>query len=257
MLQLLGIEGIPEIRPGDDLAGRIRSAAARVGAEPADGDVLVVCQKVVSKAEGRLVRTDRIEPTKAAAAWALENRRDPAEVHTVLAEAQRVVRTAGPVLITETRHGFVCANSGVDRSNAPPGTLCLLPVDPDRSARELAGRLSGESANEGVKVGVILTDTWGRPFRLGAVEVAIGVAGVPALLDYRGQQDPAGRTLGRTLRSSTIAVADELAAAAGLLMGKLRRIPAVLVRGVPALVGDGPPGTGADLLRDRGEDFFR
>ena len=165
-----------------------------------------------------------------------------------MGEAKDVVRVQRGVLITQTRHGFVCANSGVDRSNVPEGHVCLLPEDPDRSAHELCERLS--SATEAA-LGVVITDTWGRPFRLGAINVAIGIAGACPLLDYRGQQDPTGRAL----QSATTAVGDELAAAAGILMGKLRRIPAVLVRGVPSDPA-GQPGTGASLLRDRGKDIF-
>lgn len=244
MLELFGVEGLPEIRPGDDLAHLIEDRLTARSVRLAPGDVLVVAQKVVSKAANRLVPLDGIEPAPIVRAWSLARGRDPREVHAVLAEARRVVRVAGPVLITETRHGFVCANSGVDRSNAAPGTLCLLPEDPDHSALELVARL-------GAGAGVIISDTWGRPFRLGAVGVAIGIAGAPALLDHRGGRDPAGRTL----RTSMTAVADEVAAAAGLVMGKLRRIPAVIVRGLPPLEGN--PGTGAALLRDRGEDLFR
>ncbi len=249
MLELLGVEGLPEIRPGDDLARLTRERLGAQGAAIARGDVLVVAQKVVSKAENRLVALDRIRPAPIVRGWSLARGRDPREVQAVLAEARRVVRIAGPVLITETRQGFVCANSGVDRSNAAPGTLCLLPEDPDRSAREIARRLG---ATAGTPVGVLVTDTWGRPFRLGAVEVAIGIAGAPALLDHRGRRDPAGRTLG----TSMTAVADEIAAAAGLVMGKLRRIPAVLVRGL-SFGEETTAGTGAALLRDRGEDLFR
>lgn len=249
MLQLIGLEGFPEIGPGDDLARLAADGLGRAGIRPAAGDALVFCHKVVSKAEGRLVRLDRIEPERITRAWALAHGKDPREMQAALAEARRVVRMEGPVLITETRHGFVCANSGVDRSNTPAGTLCLLPEDPDRSARQLAERFAAAS---GVKPAIVISDTWGRPFRVGAINVAIGVVGLPALLDYRGRRDPAGRTL----RSSTIALADEVAAAAGLLMGKLRRIPAVLVRGLPEHHG-GSAGTGTELLRDRGEDIFR
>lgn len=249
VLTLLGLEGLPEIAAGDDLARLAAAGLTRAGVRLQGGDVVVFCHKVVSKAEGRLVPLDQMKPQQITRTWALANRRDPREVQTVLAEARRVVRAEGALLITETRHGFVCANSGVDRSNTPPGTLCLLPENPDRSARGLAERLT---ATAGAGVGVVITDTWGRPFRLGAVNVAIGIAGVPALLDYRGRTDPAGRTLS----SSTVAFADEVAAAAGLLMGKLRRIPAVLVRGLPTDLSVAP-GTGAALLRDRGEDIFR
>ena len=249
MLTLRGLEGLPEVQSGDDLARLLLDGMLHSGAEPADGDVVVVCHKVVSKAEGRLVELKRLRPTKIARAWAAEYGRDPREVQAVLGEARDMVRVQRGVLVTETRHGFVCANSGVDRSNVPEGHVCLLPEDPDGSARELAERLS--EATE-TRLGVVITDTWGRPFRLGAVNVAIGIAGVPALHDYRGQPDFSGRTL----QSSTMAIADELAGAAGLVMGKLRRIPAVLAQGVPSHSG-AEPGTGASLLRSRGEDIFR
>ena len=249
MLTLRGLEGLPEVQPGDDLAQLLLDAMRHSAAKPADGDVVVVCHKVVSKAEGRLVKLERLQPTKIARAWAAANRRDPREVQAVLGEARDMVRVKGGVLVTQTRHGFVCANSGVDRSNVPAGHVCLLPEDPDGSARELAARLAEET---GTQLGVVITDTWGRPFRLGAVNVAIGIAGVPALHAYRGQADSAGRTL----QSSTVAFADELAGAAGLVMAKLSRIPAVLAQGLPSHPG-AEPGTGASLLRSRGEDIFR
>jgi coenzyme F420-0:L-glutamate ligase/coenzyme F420-1:gamma-L-glutamate ligase len=249
MLTLRELGGIPEVQSGDDLARLLLDGMLHAGAEPADGDIVVVCHKVVSKAEGRLVELRRLQPTKIARAWAAEYGRDAREVQAVLGEARDMVRVQRGVLITETRNGFVCANSGVDRSNVPEGHVCLLPEDPDRSARELADRLSSATDS---RLGVIITDTWGRPFRLGAVNVAIGIAGVPALHDYRGQPDFSGRSL----QSSTMAVADELAGAAGLVMGKLRRIPAVLAQGIPSLPG-APSGTGASLLRNRGEDIFR
>ena len=249
MLTLRGLEGLPEVQSGDDLARLLLDGMLHTGAEPADGDVVVVCHKVVSKAEGRLVELKRLRPTKIARAWAAEYGRDPREVQAVLGEARDMVRVQRGVLVTETRHGFVCANSGVDRSNVPEGQVCLLPEDPDASARTLAERLSEATDTQ---LGVVITDTWGRPFRLGAVNVAIGIAGLPALHDYRGQADSAGQTL----QSSTLAVADELAGAAGLVMGKVRRIPAVLVQGLPSHP-EAEPGTGASLLRSRGEDIFR
>ena len=249
MLTLRGLEGLPEVQSGDDLARLLLDGMLHSGAEPADGDIVVVCHKVVSKAEGRLVELKRLRPTKIARAWAAEYGRDPREVQAVLGEARDMVRVQRGVLVTETRHGFVCANSGVDRSNVPEGHVCLLPEDPDGSARELAARLSEATETQ---LGVVITDTWGRPFRLGAVNVAIGIAGVPALHDYRGQPD----FTGRPLQSSPLAIADELAGAAGLVMGKLRRIPAVLAQGLPSHPA-AEPGTGASLLRSRGEDIFR
>jgi len=245
-MTFFALGGLPEVTPGDDLAARILDDLARGGRHLADDDVVLICQKVVSKAEGRLVLLDRVEPGPEALSAAGPDE-DPREVEVVLAESRRMVRVRGAVRIAETRHGFVCANAGVDRSNAPPGTLCLLPEDPDASARRLRERFR----EAGARVGVVITDTWGRPFRLGAVNTAIGVAGIPALVDYRGQLDAAGRTL----RSTTIAFADEIAAAAGLLMGKLRRAPVVVARGCP--LPEAPEGTGRTLLRDPGEDLFR
>ncbi len=245
---LFGLEGLPEVTPGFDLGGRILAELDRTGRRLEAGDVVAVCQKVVSKAEGRLARLEEVTPGAEARALAQEGE-DAREVEVVLSETRRMARIRGSVRIAETRHGFVCANAGVDRSNAPPGTLCLLPEDPDASARRLAERF--RSAVRGASVGVAITDTWGRPFRLGAVNVAIGVAGMPALSELSGARDPAGRRL----RSTTLALADEVAAAAGLLMGKLRRVPVVVVRGCP--LPDAPPGCGRDLLRDAALDLFR
>ncbi len=248
-MQILGLEGVPEVLPGDGLAGLLFGAAARSGVGIRSGDIVVVCQKVVSKANGRLVERTKLQPTRAVAAWASASERDPREVQAVLAETQRVVRADRGILISRTHHGFVCANAGVDRSNAPPGTFTLLPEDPDADARELAGEL-GRLA--GTRPAVVITDTFGRPFRRGAVEVALGVFGMAALLDYRGIRDPSGREL----RSTEVALADQVAAAAGLVMGKLRRAPAAIVRGLePELPGQA--GTGASLVRPEAEDLFR
>ena len=244
-MTLFGLDGLPEVVPGDDLVALILRDLDRAGKRLKAGDVVVICQKVVSKAEGRLVRLDEITPGEEALEAAGD--RDPRELEVVRAESRRIVRNRGAVLISETRHGFICANAGVDHSNAPAGMLCLLPEDPDASARRL---VEGFRA-AGTPVGVVVTDTWGRPFRLGAVNVAIGVAGIPVLHDHRGQQDPAGRTL----RTTTVAVADEIAAAAGLVMGKLRRTPVVVIRGCP--LPDAPAESGRELLRDPGEDLFR
>ena len=264
------LTGLPEITEGDALIPLVIEAMARAGLEPEDGDCLAICQKVVSKSEGRVARLDELKPSRIARAWALANGRDPREIQAVVAEARRMVRTGESVLITETHHGFVCANSGVDLSNAPPDSLCLLPEDPDASAARLRAEIR---AATGRRIAVLITDTWGRPFRLGAVDVAIGMAGLPALLDHRGASDAAGREL----TASALALPDAVAAAAGLVMGKVRRIPAVVVRGLPEAVsgtegetteegesnGDGGNDRGDDragaaaLLRDAGEDLFR
>lgn len=238
MISVLPLEGIPEIEAGDDLAALLEEAAARAGGfEP--GDVLVVAQKAVSKAEGRVVALDDVEPTDAARDHAGEG--DPRHVEVILRETARVVRSRPPLVIAETRHGFVCASAGVDASNAPAtGSVVLLPVDPDASARALRERLG---------VGVIVSDSFGRPFRQGTTDIAIGVAGLPALLDLRGTRD----RVGYELRTTQIAVADEIAGAAELAMGKTAGIPAAIVRGLE-LAGDG---SARDLVMPPDRDLFR
>jgi coenzyme F420-0:L-glutamate ligase / coenzyme F420-1:gamma-L-glutamate ligase len=233
-ITILPVEGIPEVQAGDDLAELIRAAA-----ELQPGDVLVVAQKVVSKAEGRVVRIEEVEASEQAVELAGE--RDPRELEVVLREAARLVRTRPPLVIAETPQGFVCASAGVDHSNAPePGTLVLLPVDPDASARRLS---------EALGVAVIVSDSFGRPFRQGTTDVAIGVAGLRPLLDLRGVRDPAGYEL----RTTTIAVADEIAGAAELVMGKTSRVPAAIVRGLKV----GGDGSARDLVMPADRDLFR
>lgn len=242
-LELLGVEGLPEVQPGDDL-GELISARTQLRA----GDVVVIAQKVVSKSEGRIVPLDTVTATPRAAeiAGRLVARPDPRMVQVVLDESVRVLRSER-VLITETRHGFVCANSGVDHSNVGGRDLVtLLPVDPDASAERLYQRLRQLS---GVDVGVIVSDTFGRPWRLGIVNVALGVAGVPAVIDLRGSLDDDGKPL----QATVLAIADDLASAAGVLMGKTERTPAVVVRGMPLRGG----GKGHDLIRPADEDLFR
>jgi coenzyme F420-0:L-glutamate ligase / coenzyme F420-1:gamma-L-glutamate ligase len=240
VIEIRPVEGMPEIREGDDLAALIAKRAELV-----DGDVVVVAQKAVSKAEGRVVRLADLEPS--IEARRLSGDGDPRQVEAVLQEAHRIVRERAPLVIAETRHGFVCASAGVDASNAPePGTLVLLPLDPDASAERLRGRLH-ELA--GRTVGVIVTDSFGRPWRQGTTDVAIGAAGVPVLLDLRGRRDP----VGYELRSTAIAVADEIAGAAELVMGKTNRIPAAIVRGL-LLEGDG---RARDLVMPPERDLFR
>jgi coenzyme F420-0:L-glutamate ligase / coenzyme F420-1:gamma-L-glutamate ligase len=233
-IRVLPVEGIPEVREGDDLAALLDEAA-----DFEDGDVLVVAQKVVSKAEGRVVRLDDVEASGRAQELAAE--RDPRELEVVLREARRLVRVRPPLVIAETRHGFVCASAGVDHSNTGRlGTLILLPLDPDASARGLSERLG---------VAVIVSDSFGRPFRLGTTDVAIGIAGIPPLLDLRGLRDSAGYEL----RTTVIAVADEIAGAAELVMGKTDGIPAAIVRGLD-LRGDG---NARDLVTPAERDLFR
>ena len=224
-LTIAPVEGLPELHEGDDLA-RIISERA----ELQDGDVLVVAQKAISKVEGRVVRLDDVEPSPKALEIAGEA--DARRIEVILREAKRVVRTRDSLVITETRHGFVCASSGVDASNAPePGTLVLLPVDPDDSAARLRARLK---ALTGRGVGIVVSDSFGRPWRQGTTDVAVGAAGVEVLRDLRGKRDPNGYEL----RSTVIALADEIAGAAELVIGKLDRVPVAIVRGLDAR-GDG------------------
>jgi coenzyme F420-0:L-glutamate ligase/coenzyme F420-1:gamma-L-glutamate ligase len=226
MIELIPVRGLPEIRAGDDLAALV---VELIELQPRD--VLVLAQKAVSKAEGRVVRIGDYEASAKAVELAGDER-DPREVEVILREAKRIVRERGPLVIAETSHGFVCASAGVDHSNAPEhGTLVLLPVDPDASARRVRDRVAELT---GVDVGVIVTDSFGRPFRQGTTDVAIGVAGIPAILDLRGTTD----RIGYELRSSRVAVADEIAGAADLARGKAEGVPAVVVRGL-RLEGDG------------------
>jgi coenzyme F420-0:L-glutamate ligase / coenzyme F420-1:gamma-L-glutamate ligase len=229
-LEILAVEGLPEVRPGDRLAPLLAACADLV-----DGDVVVVTQKVVSKAEGRLVAVD---PADRAALDAV-----------IEAESVRVLRRRGDLTITETRSGFVCANAGVDRSNVPDGYVTLLPIDADRSARRIR---DGLRAASGVEVAVIVSDTFGRTWRNGVTDVAIGCAGIAAVVDLRGTAD----ALGRPLEVTEVAVADELAAAAELVMGKATGVAAAIVRGVdPAWFRTSS--VRAELVRLPGDDLFR
>ena len=245
-ITLLPLEGIPAIRPGDDLALLLGEAIRRAGGTA--GDLLVVCQKAVSKAEGRVVRLDAVQASSAAERIAREIEKDPRIVEVILGETRRIVRMDQKHLIVETRQGYVCANAGVDESNSlDASTVILLPEDADASAARLREELR---AHTSLDLPVLITDTFGRPWREGLVEVAIGVAGFLPMLDFRGKRDLGGRELFHTV----VAVADELAAAAGLLMEKDRGIPAVLVRGYPFQRG---AGRAAELLRERSKDLFR
>jgi coenzyme F420-0:L-glutamate ligase/coenzyme F420-1:gamma-L-glutamate ligase len=240
VISLVPVEGLPEIEEGDDLAALI---VERTRLEA--GDVVVVAQKAVSKAEGRVVRIEDVEASDRARE--LAGNRDPREVEIVLGETARIVRARPPFIISETRHGFVCASAGVDHSNAPElGTVVLLPVDPDASARRLRDSLRERTGHE---LAVIVSDTFGRPFRHGTTDVAIGVAGMEPLLDLRGTVDRAGYVL----RSSRVAIADELAAAADLARGKHDQVPVVIVRGVRT---DGD-GAATDLVMRAERDLFR
>src|SRR2546423_4148096 len=225
-LSIIPVHGIPEVRPRDDLVGLLLASLAAAGDELLDGDVLVVAQKVVSKSEGRLVRLSDVTPGRRALAMAEESGKDPRQLEVVLGESKQIIRWERGVLISETHHGFVCANAGVDRSNAgAPDTVILLPVDPDASAARLRDEIKRLA---GASIAVVVTDTFGRAWREGHMNVAIGIAGLPALKRYVGQHDPDDYEL----RVTEIAIADEVAAASELVMGKLDRCPAAIVRGL-------------------------
>lgn len=248
-IRILPVRGIGEVRPGDDVAAHILGALAATGAALADGDVLVVTQKIVSKAEGRLVDPDTVEPSAFARQIAAQGRKDASFQEVVLRESRRIVRMANGVLITETHHGLICANSGVDESNVAGGrVVCLLPEDPDASAAAIRAAIRERA---GVTVAVIISDTFGRPWRDGQVNVAIGCAGIRPLSDFAGVDDPYGYTMHATL----IAVADELAGAAELAMGKIDQVPAAIVRGYAYAPSE--DATARALLRDPRFDLFR
>ena len=239
-LRVIPVQGIPEVREGDDLGDVLADAAAFE-----DGDVVVVAHKVVSKAEGRTVQLDGVEPSERARELAADE--DPRRLEVILRESARIVRERPPLVIAETRHGFVCASAGVDASNAPgPGMLVLLPLDPDASAGRIRSRLLERT---GRTVGVVVSDSFGRAWRQGTTDVAIGAAGIRTLLDLRGARD---RT-GYELHATTIALADEIAGAAELVLGKTRGVPAAILRGLD-VAGDG---TARDLVIPADRDLFR
>ena len=242
---IIPLRGIPELEDGNDLGVLLVESAERA-AGLKSGDIVVVAQKAVSKVEGRVLHLDDVEPSDRARELAGDD--DARHVEVVLRESRGIVRMRPPTLIiAETPHGFVCASAGVDRSNAKgPNTVVLLPLDPDASARLLRDRICERS---GVDVGVIVSDSFGRPFRRGTTDVALGVAGLSSLLDLKGRRD----STGYELRATEIAVADEIAGAAELVMGKTSGVPAAIVRGLD-LQGDG---RGQDLLMPRGRDLFR
>lgn len=250
-IELIPITGLPMVAPGHDLASLLADGIVAAGVDPVDGDVLVVCQKVVSKAEGRVVRLASVEPREEARAFAVEFDKDAAVIELAMAEASEILRRERGHLITVTGPGWICANSGLDRSNQnAEGEATLLPVDADTSAARLYERLR---TRFGVRVGVIISDTFGRPWRLGQLDVAIGAAGVVVLDDHTARED----LVGRPLEHTQIAVADQLAAAAGLLAGKAAGVPAVLIRGAEAIGPDADGATAAMLIRPPTDDLFR
>jgi coenzyme F420-0:L-glutamate ligase/coenzyme F420-1:gamma-L-glutamate ligase len=247
-VRIIGLEGIPEVRPGDDLTAFILEAAQKQDLSFESGDIVVITQKVVSKAEGRIVDLEDIEPGVFALEIAERWEKDPHVVEIVLRESARIVRMDHGVMICETKHGFICANAGVDASNVEKiGTVTLLPEDPDASAEEVRQKI--EEAT-GASPAVIITDTFGRPWREGHVNFAIGVAGMVPIIDYAGQVDPAGYEI----KVTQMAVADELAAASELAHGKLARMPVAVIRGYEYPAGSG---TADELLRDPERDMFR
>jgi len=245
--EVIGVEGLPEFRQGDDLGRLIADAARQQGTPLASGDLLVVSQKIVSKVEGRMVRLSEVTPSERAVAIARDLGRDPLLTEVILRESRRIVRMGHGLLIVETHHGFVCANAGVDQSNVDADTACLLPEDSDRSARLLRDSLRSLT---GAEVGIVVADTFGRPWREGLVNVAVGVAGFDPLTSYLGEQDPAGHVL----QATVLALADELACAAEPVMGKLGRVPVAIIRGLPwePREADSRP-----LIRDPARDLFR
>ncbi len=244
-IELVPVGGFPEVRPGDDLGALVAEA---VEAILRSGDVLVVTHKVMSKAEGRLVDLGTVEPSALAKGYAARWGKDPRQIEVVLRESRRVVRMDRGIVISETHHGFVCANAGVDASNVPgEDTVCLLPADPDASAARLRQALARRL---GVEAPVVVSDSFGRAWRFGITDIAIGVSGMHPLADYRGRKDPHGFPL----EASVLAIADELAAAAELVMGKIDGVPLAIVRGYAYERG---AGTGRDLLMPPERDMFR
>jgi coenzyme F420-0:L-glutamate ligase/coenzyme F420-1:gamma-L-glutamate ligase len=250
-LRIIPIYGIGDIHPGDDLGLTIFEALRGQNLQLEQGDILVVTQKIVSKAEGRTVNLDDVHPSPFARAIAEQSQKDARHVEVVLQESKRIVRMDRGVIIAETQHGFICANAGVDESNVNGAQLLtLLPIDSDASAQTLKTRLQQLTEDHSAEIAIIISDTWGRPWRNGQVNMAIGVAGMEPLADYRGQHD----SYGYELRASIIAVADELAAAAELVMGKIDQVPVALIRGYTYTPGSG---SGRALIRDSATDMFR
>lgn len=254
-VSILPVDGLPEVKPGDSLISLlIEGIAASIGSLE-DGDVVVVTHKMVSKAEGQLIDLSTIEPSSFAEKWANEWGKDARQVEVVLREAKKIVRMHRGLIIAQTEHGFVCANAGVDASNTGEDIVCLLPKDPDVSAAAirdgLIDRFFPAGERQRVKLGVIVSDSFGRAWRAGITNIAIGVAGLPPLVDYRGQHDPSGYEL----RATILAVADELAGAAELVMHKIHRRPVAIVRGYEWQQGQ-EEGTAQDLVMAEDRNLF-
>jgi len=246
-LEIIGLEGLGEVRQGNSIGKLIFEACSRLGLSLREGDILVVAHKIVSKAEGRVVRLDTIQPSARALELSRELGKDPALVEIILRESRRIIRMGGGTIIVETHHGFICANAGVDLSNVGLGKVALLPQDPDRSAGEIRTEMQRLT---GFAPAVIISDSFGRPWRLGTVDVAVGVSGFKPLKDDRGKKDRHGYEL----KASVAAIGDELASAAELVMGKSSGIPVVLIRGCDTERRDG---SARELLRPEAGDLFR
>jgi coenzyme F420-0:L-glutamate ligase/coenzyme F420-1:gamma-L-glutamate ligase len=246
-VEILGIKEIPLIGKEDDLGEIIFMAAEKQGIKIKNGDILVVTQKIVSKAEGKLIALDLVNPTEEANQIADITGKDPRIIQIVLNETKNVIRLNERAIISETHHGFICANAGVDYSNIEDGYVAVLPENPDRSASMIRSRIRGIA---GIDIAVIITDTWGRPWRLGQVDFAIGISGISPFKDYRGEQD----LMGHTLSVTNIAIVDEIAAAAELVKGKELGIPAVIIRGYEY---EKTESSAITLLRSIDQDLFR
>ena len=246
-LEIIGLEGLGEVRQGNSIGRLICQACSRLSLPLIEGDILVVAHKIVSKAEGRTIRLDAIRPSARALELSRELGKDPSLLEVMLKESRRIIRMGRGTIIVETHHGFICANAGVDLSNVGLGQVVLLPQDPDRSAEEIRKEIQQST---GIDPAVIVSDSFGRPWRLGTVDVALGVSGLKPLKDYRGEND----RYGYELKASVAAVADELASVAELLMGKKGEVPVVIVRGYGA---KGEDGSAQELLRPEAEDLFR
>ncbi|MEE8349648.1 MAG: coenzyme F420-0:L-glutamate ligase [Acidobacteriota bacterium] len=246
-LKITGLSGLPEVVAGDDLPDLIAQAIVRNDLRVQNHDILVIAHKIVSKAEGQVVTLKEVDPSPLALSWADRHDKDPRVIEVVLRESHRLVRMERGLMITETRQGYICANAGVDTSNVPEGSVTLLPEDPDHSAAGIRERLE---TNLGVKLAVIVSDTFGRPWREGLANVALGVSGMRPFVDYRNQKD----SFENKIKATQIAVADELASAAELVMGKTEAIPVALIQGFVYPKGDG---YGRTIIRPSENDLFR
>jgi coenzyme F420-0:L-glutamate ligase/coenzyme F420-1:gamma-L-glutamate ligase len=248
MIQIIGLRNVPLIKQGDSVADCIVNAAKQEGVQVSDHDIIVVAQKIVSKAEGGIVHLKSVTPSPRAVEIARTTGKEPSHIETILQQTAKIIRMKDAHLIVETHHGFVCANAGVDRSNVEdPDSVTVLPADADKSAREIRRKIHELT---GANVGVIISDTFGRAWRIGQVNVAIGVDGLRPIMDYRGQKD----MFGYVLNVTQMAVADELASAAELVMKKSDAVPVAIVRGFDLADGNG---SARELIRPAEEDLFR